>query len=402
MYSKFLDNLARNLTQYYYTRYMDLLNTAFLEDDMIELLEGIEKSIAPEMPKHFDRWGGNMMEWRSNVGKIKQFISDRIDYFPEGLNSCYNLSGPYDVTLDIEPINTGEIKFNSLILDSDEYPWTGAYHGGIEMLVEAQGDYLFDHWEIENHTISDPYSSEFSILLLQSDNIKAIYSSDITPGIVINEINYNSSDDFDPEDWVELYNDSDSPINIGNWKLKDEVNDHVFTIPENTILSADEYLVLCKDSALFASLFPEVENFIGDLGYGLGGGNDNVRLFDSFEILKDHVEYDDEYPWPLEADGKGSTLELIDPSFDNSLAVSWIASMGHGSPGRENIVDSCEESLADINGDTAIDVLDVILMVNFILEENYTMCQEYASDINIDGIIDILDVILLVNIILGP
>ena len=391
-------------TQYYYTRYMDLLNTAFIEDDMIELLEGIENSIAPDMPQHINRWGGSMFQWRSNVAKIKNFISDRVNYLPEGLNSCYDLSGPYEITLDVEPINTGQIAFNSLTIESDDYPWSGNYHGGIDMLVEATGNYPFDHWEIDNHGISDPYMPSFTLLLSQSDNIRGVYSSEITPGIVINEINYNSSDDFDPEDWVELYNSSESPINIGTWKLKDEANDHVFIIPENTILAGGDYLVLCKDTIAFTSLFPGVSNFIGDLGFGLGGGGDMVRLFDSYDILMDDVEYDDDDPWPIEADGTGATLELIDPSLDNSLPENWIASIGYGSPGSENLMNSCEESLGDINGDGTFDVLDVILLMNIILTvgNDYTICQEGASDLNSDGVIDILDVVLLINIILEP
>ena len=400
-----LNELLENdeFTQYYITRYMDLLNTAFIEDDMIELLEGIENSIAPDMPQHINRWGGSMFEWRSNVAKIKNFISDRINYLPGGLNSCYDLSGPYNITLDVEPINTGQIKFNSLTIESDNYPWSGMYHGGIDMLVETAGNYAFDHWEVDNHAIANPYSPSFTLMLSQSDNIKGVYSSDITPGIVINEINYNSSDDFNPEDWVELYNSSDSPINIGTWKLKDEANDHVFAIPENTILSAGDFIVLCKDTIVFTSLFPEVTNFIGDLGFGLGGGGDMVRLFDSYEILMDDVEYDDEDPWPVEADGTGATLELIHPSLDNSLPENWLASEGFGTPGGVNSNDSCGEVLGDINGDDAIDVLDVILMVGIIimLDNDYTICEQYASDINLDGIIDILDIISLVNLILS-
>ena len=116
----------------------------------------------------------------------------------------------------------------------------------------------------------------------------------------------------------------------------------------------------------------------------------------------DDVGYDDEDPWPVEADGTGATLELIHHSLDNSLPENWIASIGYGSPGGENSMDSCEESPGDINGDGTFDVLDVILMINFILEDDYTICQEDASDMNSDGVIDILDVILLVNIILGP
>jgi hypothetical protein len=77
--------------------------------------------------------------------------------------------------------------------------------------------------------------------------------------------------------------------------------------------------------------------------------------------------------------------------------------MGYGSPGGENLMNSCEESPGDINGDGAIDVLDVILMVGIIImfDSDYTICEQYASDINLDGIIDILDIISLVNLILS-
>ena len=400
-----LNKLLENdeFTQYYIARYMDLLNTAFLEDDMIDLLESIENSIAPEMPQHINRWGGNIMEWQGNVQKIKNFIRDRIDYFPEGLNSCYDLSGPYEITLEVEPANAGQIKFNSIIIENGEYPWTGNYHGGIDMLVEAVDNNAFDHWLIDNHLVADLYSPDISLMLLQSDYITAVFSSYESTDVVINEINYNSADDFDPDDWVELYNPTNEDVDIGNWAFKDEANDHVFTFPENTFLNSGEYIVLCKNSDSFIALFPDVVNFIGDLGFGLSGGGELIRLFDSIGYLVDSVEYDDTDPWPVEPDGVGPTLELIDPYLDNSLAENWMASEGYGSPGSVNTMNSCSETPGDINGDGVINVLDVILMVGIILvlEDDYTICQEYASDINLDGIIDILDVISLVNIILG-
>ena len=134
---------------------------------------------------------------------------------------------------------------------------------------------------------------------------------------------------------------------------------------------------------------------------------ETLELTDSNGEVVDNVTYSDGFQseddqWPQGADAEGSTLELINFSLDNSLAENWLASIGHGSPGSENLMNDCEESLGDINGDNNSDVLDVVLMVNFILGGEgveYTICQEYASDINADGIIDILDVILLVNII---
>ena len=162
-------------------------------------------------------------------------------------------------------------------------------------------------------------------------------SSDIIDGgVVINEINYNSLDSFDPDDWVEIYNSSNETIDLGSWLLKDDKDDHIFTIPLNTLLLPNQYLVFCTDTIKFTALFPDVNPYFGDLGFGLGGGGDIVRLFDYNGLLVDIVEYDDIAPWDTLADGSGPTLELNHPSLDNSLGESWSASQGYGTPGAVN------------------------------------------------------------------
>jgi hypothetical protein len=50
----------------------------------------------------------------------------------------------------------------------------------------------------------------------------------------------------------------------------------------------------------------------------------------------DSVFYQSSFPWPVEADGLGPTLELISPDLDNLLADSWHASPGVGTPGAMN------------------------------------------------------------------
>ena len=162
-------------------------------------------------------------------------------------------------------------------------------------------------------------------------------SSDIIDAsVVINEINYNSLDSFDPDDWVEIYNSSSETIDLGSWLLKDDNDDHIFTIPLNTLLLPNQYLVFCTDTIKFTALFPDVNPYYGDLGFGLGGGGDFVRLFDYNGLLVDIVEYDDIAPWDTLADGSGPTLELNHPSLDNTLGESWSASQGYGTPGAVN------------------------------------------------------------------
>ena len=64
-------------------------------------------------------------------------------------------------------------------------------------------------------------------------------------------------------------------------------------------------------------------------------------------------------------------------------------------------ISSCSE-IGDINFDSIINIIDIIILISFILEENNPDYQELIiTDINLDGNLDILDIIELVNIILG-
>ena len=335
--NKLLEN--EEFRQYYITRYMDLMNTTFQEEEMIGVLEEIENSISPDMPQHIDRWGGSMNEWQDNVQKVKDFIIDRIDYIPGGLNDCYNLTGPYDITLNVEPEGAGQIQFNSITIENVDYPWSGSYNGGIDMLlsaVQSNSSYAFDHWELDNHVVTDVNAINTSFFLEAADNIKAVFTFTGGSGIVINEINYKDAVGFEVKDWVELYNNSESTVDLSGWVFKDSNDLHEFIIPNGTTLASDSYIVLAQSLVDFQSKFPSVSPVLGDFEFGLSGGGELVRLFDDTGVLVDSVEYDDENPWPTEADGNGPTLELISPNLDNNLGGSWDACAApgfeHGTP----------------------------------------------------------------------
>ncbi len=159
-----------------------------------------------------------------------------------------------------------------------------------------------------------------------------IFSQDI----VINEINYKSSVEFAVGDWVELYNTLDTEKDISAWVFKDEMDDHIFEIPAGTIIPAGGYLILCKNDTTFTASFPNVSAYLGNFDFSLSGGGELIRLYDDNGSLIDQVTYDDVAPWPTEPDGNGPSLELINPNLDNTLAQSWSASLGFGTPGAQN------------------------------------------------------------------
>ena len=195
-------------------------------------------------------------------------------------------------------------------------------------------------------------------------SIGSLPSSGSVP--TINEINYNSSDTFDPEDWVEIYNPTDSIFDMSNWFFRDEGqvgDDHLFSIPEGTLLHPNEYVVLCRDTMDFKNHFPMVDSYIGDLGFGLSGGGELIRLYNNNGILMDSLTYDDDDPWPPEPDGDGPTLELINPLIDNGIYSNWTASLVNGTPGEQN---------SNYLGSTQ----------NNLLAEDYRLYQNYPNPFN--------------------
>ena len=156
--------------------------------------------------------------------------------------------------------------------------------------------------------------------------------------IVFNEINYNSSDDFDPEDWVELCNTGANTVDLSGWIFMDEDDAHVFILPDSTVIAPQGFLVLSTDTTAFHEVFPDVSVYVGDFPFGLSGRGELIRFFNAEGELIDQVNYDDSAPWPEEPDGNGATLGLVNPARDNELAENWAASYGHGTPGEVNDV----------------------------------------------------------------
>jgi hypothetical protein len=339
-----LNRLLENegFRQYYINRYVDLLNTGYKPSVALALFDSLVSVIQPEMQKHIDRWGGSIPEWNTNVQKIRNFYNTRYQVIWDGMNGCYNTTGPYPVTVDLQPAGAGYIKLNSLTLK--EFPFNGSYFGGINISLEAMEvnpSYQFDHWEVNNNTVY-PSATSLSITmnLTTGDDIVAVFIPRIlADSLVINEINYHSAADFNPGDWIEVYNPHTHALDISNWKFKDEVDTHEYLFPSGTVVPSHGYLVLAEVPHSFDSLFPTVTNDLGPIGFGFSGNGELLRLYNNLGMMVDTVHYDDVAPWPTAPDGLGPTLELINPGLDNALAQSWAAScQPHGTPGEQNCV----------------------------------------------------------------
>ncbi|MBO6584515.1 MAG: lamin tail domain-containing protein [Gracilimonas sp.] len=341
-------------------RLADMLNTAFKPDYMISLIDSIDTAINPEMPRDIERWDEG---WYDNSGPTDYSM----EYFYYGLKEeDYGLAVPYvldypdfiyaeiqdtlqtdTVRVHLAQTSEGSIQLNSITPDLSSQDWSGIYFEGTTITLEVTPE---PGLELEHWLVDGEQAGQNNVLTVELGTtpveIEAAFQPVVNDEIVINEINYNPSDDFDAGDWIELYNYSETTIDLSGWVYKDEDDEHEFVIPNGTSIASGGYLVITNDTAAFKQLHPNAEFVKGEADFGLSGSGDQVRIFNPNNSLIDFVEYNDEEPWPLEADGNGATLALIDYELDNSLAESWMASKETGgtpSASNDGVINSSEE-----------------------------------------------------------
>lgn len=239
--------------QYYVTRYIDLVNTHFSCDYMITLLDSMVNEITPEMTAHVNRWGGSLAGWQNNVQTLRNFINARCLALEQGLIDCYSLTGPFNVSFDVTPVNSGEIKVNSVWAPS--YPWVTQYYGGIETLTLAKPNpgFVFDHWEYTVGPMTSPDTEDTNgIIVMVPEDVVAVFipdNPDLDGDGITNddETNIYGTDPQNPDtdgdgidDGVEITNGSDpldpcDPVDDNC----DTDGDGIVNIDETTIYGTD-------------------------------------------------------------------------------------------------------------------------------------------------------------------
>ncbi|MBC8478941.1 MAG: CotH kinase family protein, partial [FCB group bacterium] len=376
------------------TRFCDLINFNFKTEHMLAAIDQLAGGIADEMPLHIQRWYPDH-DWQSELNWLIDFASQRVDYISDDFQSYFNLDAPRFIYVDCLNPEYGTVKLNGFLIS--EFPVLTHYFPGLqlEFSAEAHSGYSFTGW-------SGYSSSDEPLMTVSVDgNISIQCSFGVTPDysgeVVITEINYHSADDFDPGDWIELFALGGN-FDLSGWQLKDENDDNIFEFQEGTFLNSSEFLVIARSLNDFQTRFPDVWNAVGSFEFGLNNSGDAVRLYDQNSVLVDSVAYLDEPPWPTQADGQGSTLQLINPALPNDEAQNWMASLTlHGTPGRWTAIDPDLQDV-DLNGDGTLDILDVVITVFCILDYPGMDCT--AADLDGNGQVDILDVVILVDWIL--
>ena len=332
LFRKLMQNIS--FTNDFVNRMADELNSRFLPDRVCEHIDTVSAKIESEIAPHYNRWGGDTPYWNEKVNAMKNFANQRPFWMKNHILNELNLPDFHELTIDNNNLDKGFVKINNRLLIK-ENNWSGDYFENVPVKVKAipKPGFVFSHWSGGSSSTNTEIQINLNGAITMVPNFES--SSEILP-IVINEINYNSDEDFDSDDWIELYNPNPFYIDLSNYIFKDDDDAHIFEIEEGTILEGEGFLIIAKGVTKFKSIYPDVENIIGDFDFGLSSDGDAVRIYNTLSELQDVVNYEPVNPWPEAANGEGYTLELIDPTLDNNLPENWLNIHSYGSPGEAN------------------------------------------------------------------
>ena len=316
-------------------RYADLINTIYKPSSMLGIMHQFQDSMSYDMTKHFAKWGSTKSNWQSNINSMTSFINNRPAQARNHIEDQFNLRRQVTLTFNVNPAGAGRIQVSTVIPAS--YPWTGVYFDGNPVTITAipNPGYTFDRWN-SSHTIPNDNNQTATYNFARStETITAYFSgSSQPPSLTISEFNYNSNSALNAHDWIELHNYGNTTLNISGWKIKDQEDNFAYVFPTGTVLLPDAYIVVASDMGAFNTMYPSVNNVIGPLGFQLSNSGDQIRIFDSNDILHLSFYYQDGQPWPVEADGQGYTCELSSNTANPNNGSSWYSGCIGGSPGK--------------------------------------------------------------------
>lgn len=144
------------------------------------------------------------------------------------------------------------------------------------------------------------------------------------PTIGINEINYHALGDDELEEYVELRNNTDAPVNLSGYSFTDGIS---YAFGADTLIAPGGLAIVARNREYAEANFglddvPRAPVF-GDFQGQLSNSGERLTLVDSSGAVVDSVRYTDGGLWPGAADGLGHSLEKLIPAAVTDDPASW-------------------------------------------------------------------------------
>jgi hypothetical protein len=154
-------------------------------------------------------------------------------------------------------------------------------------------------------------------------NPTAITENPIFYPVIINEVMYNPQGKEADREWIEIYNNSSSTVNLTNWKFFENDTNHGLYLEQGNInLEPFEYAVIVQDKTEFLKDYHDYSGTILRASFSLN--DSEILSLKNNSLIIDTLDYSSNYG----AQDNGYSLQLINGK--------WLESIP--SPGLENIL----------------------------------------------------------------
>lgn len=158
----------------------------------------------------------------------------------------------------------------------------------------------------------------------------AVASPTLTPtptgGIVLNEI-FEASNN--AEEWIELYNKSDSPVDVSGWKIADDDSGGTDIFPTVSPIPADGYGVIVTSNTTVSIPISAISINLDSTtigGSGLNSEGEPLYLRNTTDIVVDSMSYGNStlvFPTPPAAPSPTQSIARIPNGEDTNSASNW-------------------------------------------------------------------------------
>jgi hypothetical protein len=174
------------------------MNSIFHPDTVVSVINKLQNRIAPEMPRHIERWKDgeyyygypiqDYEEWLGNVEMMKEFARNRPKYQRKHIIDYFNLGGSSVLNLVIKDPGKGSIRINDS--ESTDKDVSGIYFKDVPVELKAipKVGYRFVKWEGVEEDSVNPLKV---VLMKDTLTIKALFDT-VSTNIIPSHISENT------------------------------------------------------------------------------------------------------------------------------------------------------------------------------------------------------------------
>jgi gliding motility-associated-like protein len=222
--------------------------------------------------------------------------------------------------------------------------------GNWELFVDTSNQYLLQGSAFDNSIAASNYfgvyckytSTRSDLFWFDNFNVSGTYDTSTAPqinanNIVINEIFADPSPSIGlPEhEYIELYNTTNSVIDLTNWTITIGTTDKIFP---SSVIEPDSFVILIKEDVIDS--FPNNISKIGFSSISLTNSGAKVILKNAEGKTINAISYTDKWYNDDDKNEGGWSIERVNPNLYCEGQNNWRASVANigGTPGKQNSV----------------------------------------------------------------